>query len=241
MRIIVNGACGRMGRELIRLIGEQPRLELAAMVDAKGDGIEVLTDLTNAPAADVIIDFSHHSAVSALLDAAEARSCPVVIATTGHDAAELDRIHAAAERIPLFYSGNMSVGVAQLCRMARETARLFPEADIEIVETHHKHKADAPSGTAKMLFGAVKEVRPEAEMVCGRSGMQPRTPNEVGVHSLRMGEVVGIHEVHICTATQTITLRHEAHSRALFAEGAICAAEFLVNQGAGFYDMKSLI
>ena len=241
MRIIVNGACGRMGRELIRLIGEQPRLELAAMVDAKGDGIEVLTDLTNAPAADVIIDFSHHSAVSALLDAAEARNCPVVIATTGHDAAELDRIHDAAERIPVFYSGNMSVGVAQLCRMARETARLFPEADIEIVETHHKHKADAPSGTAKMLFNAVKEVRPEAEMVCGRSGMQPRTPNEVGVHSLRMGEVVGIHEVHICTATQTITLKHEAHSRALFAEGAICAAEFLMHQDAGFYDMKSMI
>ena len=241
MRIIVNGACGRMGRELIRLIGENSRLELTAKVDAKGDGVEVLTDLTAAPEADVIIDFSHHSAVRTLLDAAEARNCPVVIATTGHDAAELDRIHAAAERIPVFYSGNMSVGVAQLCRMARETARLFPEADIEIVETHHKHKADAPSGTAKMLFGAVKEVRPEAEMVCGRSGMQPRTPNEVGVHSLRMGEVVGIHEVHICTATQTITLKHEAHSRALFAEGAICAAEFLIHQGAGFYDMKSLI
>ena len=241
MRIIVNGACGRMGRELIRLIGENSRLELTAKVDAKGDGVEVLTDLAAAPEADVIIDFSHHSAVRALLDAAEARNCPVVIATTGHDAAELDRIHAAAERIPVFYSGNMSVGVAQLCRMARETARLFPEADIEIVETHHKHKADAPSGTAKMLFNAVKEVRPEAEMVCGRSGMQPRTPNEVGVHSLRMGEVVGIHEVHICTATQTITLRHEAHSRALFAEGAICAAEFLMHQDAGFYDMKSMI
>ena len=241
MKIIVNGACGRMGRELIRLIGENSRLELTAKVDAKGDGVEVLTDLTAAPEADVIIDFSHHSAVRALLDAAEARNCPVVIATTGHDAAELDRIHAAAERIPVFYSGNMSVGVAQLCRMARETARLFPEADIEIVETHHKHKADAPSGTAKMLFNAVKDVRPEAEMVCGRSGMQPRTPNEVGVHSLRMGEVVGIHEVHICTATQTIALKHEAHSRALFAEGAICAAEFLMHQDAGFYDMKSMI
>ena len=241
MRIIVNGACGRMGRELIRLIGENSRLELTAKVDAKGDGVEVLTDLAAAPEADVIIDFSHHSAVRALLDAAEARNCPVVIATTGHDAAELDRIHAAAGRIPVFYSGNMSVGVAQLCRMARETARLFPEADIEIVETHHKHKADAPSGTAKMLFNAVKEVRPEAEMVCGRSGMQPRTPNEVGVHSLRMGEVVGIHEVHICTASQTNTLKHEAHNRALFAEGAICAAEFLIHQGAGFYDMKSMI
>ncbi len=241
MRIIVNGACGRMGRELIRLIGEQPRLELAAAVDARGDGMEVLDDLRAASAADVIIDFSHHSAVRGLLDAAEARGCPVVVATTGHDADERARIREASGRIPVFYSGNMSVGVAQLCRMARETARLFPEADIEIVEAHHVHKADAPSGTAKMLFEAVKEVRPGARMVCGRSGMQPRTPEEVGVHSLRMGEVVGIHEVHICTASQTITLRHEAHSRALFAEGAICAAEFLIHQPAGLYDMKSLI
>ena len=241
MRVIVNGACGRMGRALVEQIQAAPNCEVAALVDPRGDGTQVLQRIEDAPAADVVVDFSHHSAVCALMDFAEARRLPVVVATTGHDAAELDRIHAAAERIPVFYSGNMSVGVAQLCRMARETARLFPEADIEIVETHHKHKADAPSGTAKMLFGAVKEVRPEAEMVCGRSGMQPRTPNEVGVHSLRMGEVVGIHEVHICTATQTITLKHEAHSRALFAEGAICAAEFLIHQGAGFYDMKSLI
>lgn len=241
MRIIVNGACGRMGRELIRQIESQERLEIAAQVDARGDGARVLTDLADAPAAEVIIDFSHHSAVCALLDAAEARKCPVVIATTGHDGAERERIRAAAQRIPVFYSGNMSVGVAQLCRMARETARLFPEADVEIVEVHHRHKADAPSGTAKMLFEAVKEVRPGAEMVCGRSGMRPRGADEVGVHSLRMGEVVGIHEVHISTGSQTITLRHEAHSRALFAEGAICTAEFLVHQGAGLYDMKSLL
>ena len=241
MKVIVNGACGRMGRALSEQIQAAPNCEIAALVDPRGDGAEVLTRLEDAPRADVVIDFSHHSAVCALMDFAEARALPVVVATTGHDEAELARIREAAERIPVFHSGNMSVGVAQLCRMARETARLFPEADIEIVETHHKHKADAPSGTAKMLFNAVKGVRPEAEMVCGRSGMQPRTPNEVGVPSLRMGEVVGIHEVHICTATQTITLKHEAHSRALFAEGAICAAEFLVHQGAGFYDMKSMI
>ena len=210
-------------------------------MDVHGAQAGVLTELNAAPDADIIIDFSHHSAVFALLDYAEAKQLPVVIATTGHDAAELERIREAARKIPVFLSGNMSVGVAQLCRMARETARLFPEADIEIVEIHHKHKKDAPSGTAKMLVSAVQEVRGDATMVCGRSGMQPRTSGEIGVHSLRMGEVVGIHEVHICTATQTITLRHEAHDRALFAEGAVCAAEFLAEQAAGLYDMKSMI
>ena len=240
MRIIVNGACGRMGREVIRLAGEAGQT-IAGMVDVSGDMPGVARSFGECGAADVIIDFSHHTAVKAVLDAAVERGCGAVICTTGHTPEELEMISSAARQVPVFHSGNMSVGVALLCRLARETARLFPEADIEIVETHHKHKADAPSGTAKMLFNAVKEVRPEAEMVCGRSGMQPRTPNEVGVHSLRMGEVVGIHEVHICTASQTITLKHEAHSRALFAEGAICAAEFLIHQGAGFYDMKSMI
>ena len=241
MKIIVNGACGRMGRALTELIGSAPGCELAAAVDPRGGQEGVLTELRGAPEADVIIDFSHHSAVRALMDYAVAARIPVVVATTGHDAAELEYIRAASARIPVFYSGNMSVGVALLCRMARDTARLFPEADVEIVEIHHKHKADAPSGTAKMLFSAVQEARPGARMVCGRSGMQPRTPDEVGVHSLRMGEIVGVHEVHISSPSQSITLRHEAHSRALFAEGAICAAEFLIQQGPGLYDMQSLI
>lgn len=241
MRIIVNGACGRMGRALCSLIEEAPAHSLAAAVDLYGRQEGILADLNAAPEADIIIDFSHHSAVFGLLAYAEEKKLPVVIATTGHDDAELTRIREAANRIPVFLSGNMSVGVAQLCRMARETARLFPEADIEIVEIHHKHKKDAPSGTAKMLAGAIQEVRENAPVVCGRSGMQPRTKEEIGVHSLRMGEVVGIHEVHISTATQTITLKHEAHNRALFAEGAVCAAEFLAQQGAGLYDMKSMI
>ena len=241
MRIIINGACGRMGRALAGVIAETGRHEIAARVDVNASEPGVLTDLAAAPAADVVIDFSHHSAVGALLDFCEARALPVVICTTGHDANELWRIAQAAERVPVFHSGNMSVGVALLCRMARDTAQLFPEADIEIVETHHKHKVDAPSGTARMLFESIREVRPEAEMVCGRSGMSPRAPQEIGVHSLRRGEIVGIHEVHITTPTQSLTLKHEAFSRALFAEGAVCAAEFLVSQPAGRYDMKSLI
>ena len=240
MKILVNGACGRMGQALTQLI-HQSKHEIAALVDVCGDGAQVLTTLSAAPETDVIIDFSHHSATKALMDFAVTRGCPVVICPTGHDEEELELIRQASEKIPVFRSGNMSVGVALLCRMANTAARFFPEADIEIVETHHKHKQDAPSGTAKMLFSAIEQARPGARMVCGRSGMQPRTPDEVGVHSLRMGEVVGIHEVHICSGSQTLTLRHEAHNRDLFAEGAICAAEFLVEQGPGLYDMNSLI
>ena len=241
MRVIVNGACGRMGRALVEQIQAAPNCEVAALVDPRGDGAQVLQRIEDAPAADVVVDFSHHSAVCALMDFAEARRLPVVVATTGHDAAELARIHAAAERIPVFHSGNMSVGVALLCRMARDAARLFPEADVEIVEIHHRHKADAPSGSAKMLFSAVQEARPGARMGCGREGLSPRDADEVGVHSLRMGEVVGVHEVHISSPSQSLTLRHEAHSRSLFAEGALCAAEFLMHREPGLYDMKSLL
>lgn len=240
MRIAVNGACGRMGRVLASLIEACPRHSIAALVDVCGteDGIQTGFDGVQA---DVVIDFSHHSAVYGLLDWAEAHHCPAVICTTGHDGNEMARIRDAAKRIPVFHSGNMSVGVALLCRLARETARLFPEADVEIVEIHHRHKKDAPSGTAKMLAAAVQQARDGGELVCGRSGMQPRTRDEIGIHSLRMGEIVGIHEVHLSTPSQTISLKHEAHSRALFAEGAICASEFLTEQAAGLYDMQSMV
>lgn len=240
MRIIVNGACGRMGREVIRIAGETGH-QIVGMVDISGDMPGVVRDINECPAADMIIDFSFHTSVGAVLEAAVARNCAAVISTTGHTPEELEMISEAAKHIPVFHSGNMSVGVALLCKLARETARMFPEADVEIVEIHHKHKKDAPSGTAKMLFNAVREARPEAEMLCGRSGMQPRTPNEVGISSLRMGEIVGIHEVHVSTGTQTITLKHEAHNRALFAEGAMCAAEFIFGKPAGLYDMNEML
>ena len=237
MRIIVNGACGRMGREVIRLANEAGHA-VVGTVDISG---EAAHDFSQCPQADIIIDFSFHTAVKSVLDAAVERKCAAVICTTGHTAEELEMIAEAAKSVPVFHSGNMSVGVALLCRLAKQTAAMFPEADVEIVEIHHKHKKDAPSGTAKMLFEAVKQARPEAEMVCGRSGICPRTQNEVGISSLRMGEVVGIHEVHVSTGTQTITLKHEAHSRALFAEGALCAAEFLAQQQPGLYNMEQMI
>lgn len=241
MKIIVHGAAGRMGQEMLRLIERSDDVCLAAAVDCKADAPGIISSLEQAAPADLLVDFSFHAAVGTLLDYACRQYLPVVIATTGHTEAERQMIADAAKRIPVFYSGNMSLGVALLCSMAKQAAAMFPEADIEIVETHHCHKADAPSGTALMLADAVKTVRPDAVTVCGRTGFHPRTPQEIGIHSIRRGEIVGIHEVQISTPTQTITLKHEAYSRALFAEGALAAARFLLNQPAGLYSMDSMI
>ena len=242
IKVIVHGALGRMGKEVTRFVTESEDMALAALVDINGDGAEVLTSLDAfAGEADVIIDFSHHSVTPALLDFAVANGLPLVLCTTGHDDDETAQIHRAAEHIPLFYSGNMSVGVALLIELAKTTAAAFPEAEIEIIEKHHDRKVDAPSGTALMLAKAICDIRPDAYVNCGRSGQGKRTPEEIGIHSIRMGNIVGEHEVIIGTQSQTISLKHEAHNRALFAEGAIAAAGFLIGQMPGMYDMKSML
>ena len=238
MRAVVCGANGAMGQKICAALGN----EVAGKVSIDGENgvCRTFGELGDVK-ADVIIDFSHHSAVPEVLDYAESRGCAVVIGTTGHTEAEKQRIYAAGERIPVFYSGNMSLGIAVLCRLARQAAAAFPEADIEIVEIHHNRKVDAPSGTAHMLFRAVKQVRPNAVEHCGRSGECKRTKEEIGVSSLRMGNVVGVHEIHICTPSQTLTLRHEAHNRAMFADGAVEAARFVLGKPAGLYDMENLL
>ncbi|MBQ8536253.1 MAG: 4-hydroxy-tetrahydrodipicolinate reductase [Clostridia bacterium] len=232
MILLVNGCKGRMGQALTRLGQAAGHTVYGADQDAP---------LAALPQGDVIVDFSCPEALETVLSEALKRKIPAVICTTGHTEAQKEAILEAAKTIPLFHAGNTSLGVAQLCRMVRETAKLFPQAQIEIVETHHIHKKDAPSGTAKMLFEAAKEARPDAVMTCGRQGLCPRSENEIGVHALRRGEVIGIHEVHISTPTQTLTLRHEAHDRSLFAEGALTAAEFLMGQPPRLYDMKALL
>ncbi len=242
MKIIVNGAAGRMGTEVLRLINtESSAHELAAAVDAfGGEGfLPSLDDFSGD--ADCIIDFSNHTATPALLSYAVEKNIPVVVATTGHTGEELALIHEAAEKIPVFHSANMSLGVAVLSALAKQAAAAFPDADIEIVEKHHNRKLDVPSGTALMLANEIKEVRPDAEYVIGRHEYGKREKQEIGIHSLRLGNVVGEHEIIISTDTQILTLKHEAQSRNLFADGAMTAAEFLISQDAGLYQMKDII
>lgn len=247
MNILLNGISGYMGREVAKLCESGYRgANLAFGVDPCGGaaGVPVyrgLDEVFSTEGVDCIIDFSHHSVTPALLDFAVANRLPLVLCTTGHNEEEISLIQGAAKSIPLFYSGNMSLGVALLIELAKTTAAAFPEAEIEIIEKHHDRKVDAPSGTALMLANAICEVRPEAYPNCGRSGQGKRTPDEIGIHSIRMGNIVGEHEVIIGTPSQTISLKHEAHNRALFAEGAIAAAGFLIGQLPGMYDMKSMI
>lgn len=246
MKILICGIGGRMGREVARLAltGYRDSVPVAGcdLSPVEVEAIPVYTKLTKVrEKADVIIDFSHHSAVADLLDYATANAIPTVVATTGHTEEESALIHKAAKVIPIFHAANMSLGVALLIELAKITAKTFPDADIEIIEKHHNRKLDAPSGTALAIANALKTVREKAFFVFGRQGNAKRTEGEIGIHAIRMGNVIGEHEVIVGTDTQTITLKHEAHSRSLFAEGAVAAAEFLVKQPAGLYDMTHMI
>ena len=238
MRAVLCGANGAMGKLIRELLGQ----EIVGLVSLDGEnGVPKTFAELGKVDCDTVIDFSHHSAVADVLSYAQSRGAAAIIGTTGHTPEEKQLIFAAAEKIPVFYAGNVSLGIAVLCRLVKQAAAFFPEADIEIVETHHTRKVDAPSGTAHMLFNAVKQVRPNAWENCGRSGEGKRTKDEIGIHALRLGSVVGVHEVHIHTQNQSLTLRHESGSRAMLAEGAVAAARFMAGKGKGLYGMDDIL
>ncbi|MBQ6509202.1 MAG: 4-hydroxy-tetrahydrodipicolinate reductase [Flexilinea sp.] len=246
MRILVHGAGGHMGRIICGMAAEgRCGAELTAQVspelqsDPDNAVYTALNDFTGD--ADCVIDFSNHNATGELLRYCTERNFPVVIATTGQTKEERDAISRAAEKIPVFFAANMSIGVAVLCDLARRAAAVFPEADIEIIEKHHNRKLDVPSGTALMIANAIRDVREDAEFVIGRHENGKRLPQEIGIHSIRIGNEVGTHEIIISNGNETLTLKHEAESRSLFAEGALKAAAFLCGKPAGLYNMKDMI
>lgn len=242
IKVLINGACGRMGKEVEKIVEASETMTVAAKVDKMAAESGCYTDINDfSGEADIIIDFSNHLGTKDLLDYAVKNNIPTVVATTGHTTEELALIEEAGKKIAVFHSANMSLGVALLCELAVKAAATMPDADIEIVETHHNRKLDAPSGTALMIANAIKAVREKAQFVFGREGMAKREKNEIGVHAVRRGNIVGIHEVLVSTDSQTITLKHEAHSRALFAEGAVSAAEFILGKPAGLYNMNSIV
>ena len=238
MRAILCGANGAMGKLIDGIRGS----EVVGRVSIDGENAVPKTfGELGMVEADVVIDFSHHSAIADVLAYTKSIGAAVVVGTTGHTPEEKAMIDAASKEIPVFFTGNVSMGIAVLCRLAKQAASYFPDADIEIVEVHHTRKVDAPSGTAKMLFNAIKEVRPNAWENCGRSGEGKRTKDEIGMHALRLGNVVGIHEVHINMGNQSLTLKHESGSRAMLADGAVAAARFMVGKTAGLYNMEDIL
>ena len=253
MKLLISGLCGHMGTEVAKLAlagcrGADPAATVGVDMNACGaEGMPCAVSFEAATdpvftTADCIVDFSHHSATTALLDYAVTHKIPVVLATTGHTDEEKAAIEKASASIPVFFAANFSLGVALLIDTAKQVAAAMPEAEIEIIEKHHNRKLDAPSGTALAIANALCEVRPDATILSGRNGYGKRDPHEIGVHAIRMGNIVGEHEVIIGTPNQTITLKHEAHDRALFAEGALAAAEFLCKgKSAGLYGMTDLV
>lgn len=244
MKVILCGALGKMGAEVIKQIDAEDGFDLAAGIDVNADKTDPKMQKSLGGCkcdADVIIDFSHHSATRELCDYAARKRLPLVIATTGQTAEELQMIVEAAKFVPVFLSANMSVGVAILADFARRAAALMPDADIEIVEKHHNEKLDAPSGTALMIAKEIKKSRRDAEFNLGRSGRGKREKNEIGIHAVRLGGVIGEHEIILDNGVEAITLSHSAHSRSLFAKGALTAAKFIAEQPAGLYDMYSMI
>ena len=242
MRILLCGYMGHMGAEVRKSAALRKDCEITGVDPMAPEGEPGCARCFDGAAeADVIVDFSHHSLTGALLDYAEEKHLPVVLATTGQNELEKKRIQEAGSRIPIFLAANYSLGIAVMKDLVQRTLAMFPGAEVEIIEAHHDRKLDAPSGTALALFDAVKQVRPGATAHTGRSGSGKRTPEEVGIHAVRMGNIAGIHEVIIGTQNETITLKHEAASRGVFADGSLEAAAFLIGREPGIYRMEDLL
>ena len=247
MKILLSGCAGAMGRKIIELISENEKIEIIAGVDKKlleNSIFPVFEDFNKCNiTADVIIDFSHPDALDNMLKYATTNNTPIVLCTTGYTDIQKEKIIKSSKNIPIFMSQNMSQGISLMIELIKQSSSFLENFDIEIVEKHHNKKADAPSGTAFMLADAINEVSEgNKNCVYGRKGNNAkREKNEIGIHSLRGGTIVGEHQVHFIGNDEVIEIRHSAYSKNIFAEGALKAAGFILKKPAGLYDMKSMI
>lgn len=246
MKILFYGIGGAMGKTFFSCVKENPDCEIVCGVDKFADATEYpfpvyknCNDIKENP--DCIIDFSHHTSVYDYLPYAVKNKIPCVIATTGFSEEETEFINEQKNFIPILKSGNMSLGVNVLLQLSKICANILGDkADIEIVEYHHNKKADAPSGTALLIADGIKEELPSHEYVIGRSGINKRKPTDIGINSVRGGTIVGKHDVMFILNNEIITLKHEAESKAIFANGAISAAWYIIKQKPGLYSMEDM-
>ncbi len=261
IRVVVTGAAGRMGTQIVRLVHDAEDLELAAAVERSGHGgpdagalaglgpigVPLGDDLAKAlPGADVVIDFTNHEASAVHAELCADRSVALVVGSTGFTPEHKARVAAASRRIPILLSPNMSVGVNVLFELVREAARTLGDGfDVEILEAHHKRKRDAPSGTAVRLGEIASQAlgRDAGDVLAyTRHGiLGERPPWQIGVQTLRGGDVVGEHTVYFFGEGERLELTHRATSREQFARGALRAARWLVGRPAGLYDMADVL
>lgn len=250
MRVLLHGCNGKMGQVMARVLGETPDMEVVCGVDITPDRIAntypVYASLADVASVvpDVLIDFSHHSTLEALLAFGVERNIPLVICTTGFSPEEKERMAAAAAQVPILNSANMSLGVNLLLSLVKQAAVLLHDTfDIEIVEKHHNQKVDSPSGTALMIADAMNSaLEGSMEYVYGRhSKADKRQKKDIGIHAVRGGAIVGEHNVIFAGQGEVVEVNHTALSRDVFAYGAVKAARFLVGQKPGLYSMQDVI
>ena len=246
LKILVNGCLGKMGVVLSKCVIEDKELEFVCGVsqDPPSDTpFKVYPSCKDVKEdIDVIIDFSHHLALNDVLSFAVDSKKPLVIATTGYNDEELLKINEASKIIPIFHSSNMSLGVNILLKLVKDASKLLHDFDIEIVEKHHNKKVDAPSGTALMIADGIKEVLPHIEYNYGRSGRSAkRSENELGIHAVRGGSIVGEHTVIFAGHDELVEIQHTAQSKDIFAKGSIAAAKFIASKTPGYYNMDDML
>lgn len=247
IKIAICGACGKMGANVTELLKGDSQAVALCGIDPSGTAAgnipvyPTFDKMTDKP--DVIIDFSSPAALEGELDYCVKNKVPAVIGSTGFTPAQLKQIEKAAEKTAIFRTGNFSLGVNLLCKLVKQAALTLGEKfDIEIIEKHHNQKVDAPSGTAIMLADSAKSAFDGGkDYKCGREGICGKRGNEIGLHSVRGGTIVGEHEVMFCGEDEIITLSHSARSKKVFAAGAIRAAKWLADKPAGMYDMGDLL
>ncbi len=239
-RVIITGSKGRMGKALLACAPQHREIEVVGQID-QGDDLRAVIDR-----ADVVIDFSSHTATAAIAELCSSHGKAMVVGTTGHDESQKSLITHHASRIPMVLSSNYSTGVNTLFWLTRKAAEILgPGYDLEIVEMHHRLKKDAPSGTAKSLAEILAEVRRQQLARVARHGrvgiVGERTAEEIGIHSVRGGDVVGDHTVIFSTLGERLELTHKASSRETFAHGALRAAVWVVGRKPGLYDMQDVL
>ena len=247
INVLVNGCNGRMGRTIISQIENFDNLTLVGGFDMTKDEtatFPIFNDFKDIDVKiDVIVDFSYTIATLNMLEYASRNYIPIVIATTGFTVEQENMIKEYSKNLPIFKTSNMSFDINLMSKIVAEVAKKLSNADIEIIETHHNQKKDSPSGTALLLADAINETFDnKKEYVFDRhSKSERRSPNEIGFSSIRGGNIVGEHTVQFFSPYETFEIKHTSYSRNLFAEGALKAAEFLVNQPNGFYNMNDLV
>lgn len=249
MKVIVHGCGGRMGRMLIELIDSDGEAELVAGIDPGVAGTEhsfpVFSSLAKCNLeADVVIDFSGAEALPGLINAMDGKQMALVVATTGFDETVMQRLKALSEKMPVFQAANMSLGINLMKKLVAQAASALGERfDIELIEKHHRMKKDAPSGTAFTLADAVNKARGgQLEYTHGREETaKRREQNELGIHAVRGGTIVGEHEMIFAGTDEVISISHSAYSRQVFAAGALKAARFLMSKQNGFFSMDDLL